>query len=75
MYIHDIFSDIFNFLFKKRRDKIFIHCTKTCACVFNARIKCKIRYPIRTQVQWFIFYAITQSEEVLRAIKETLQLH
>lgn len=34
---------------------------KTGACLFNACIKCKIRYPIRTQVQWFIFYAITQS--------------
>lgn len=61
MYIHDIFSDIFNFLFKKRRDKIFIHCTKTCACVFNACINAKFVTQLRTQVQWFIFYAITQS--------------
>lgn len=57
---------IYNFLFKKRiknfaGTKYLYIAQKTGACVFNACIKCKIRYPIRTQVQWFIFYAITQS--------------
>lgn len=47
MYIYDIFSDIFNFLFKKCWDKIFIYCIKICVCVFNVCIKCKICYLIR----------------------------
>lgn len=66
MYIHDIFSDIFNFLFKKRRDKIFIHCTKTCACVFNACIKCKIRYPIKNTSSMVYFLC---NYPVIRSIK------
>lgn len=66
MYIYDIFSDIFNFLFKKYWDKIFIYCIKICVCVFNVCIKCKICYLIKN-ISLMVYFLCNYL--VIRSIK------